>query len=351
MTDQIPLSQTESFRPGYKSLSKDLERLRVLVSDLYHDDRLFQKMSQALYAGDKAAQQIRDAYFARGLYAEIEHHHIHVAHGWMQGDMPDTFDRLIAAGKGQRVIRICRNCLALKKQNYWFLIDERKPGFKVSSLWAESRIEQKNEHQGMIGEIPEFKSQLLRMMDEVLLVFDRADATSAQYARLAAERADVEAEERRPPLAKPHPRKMDMDVFWEVVGRVGEDGMAAHIDQIPETLAQFSATAIKAFDSLLQELDARAYRRDVWDLAYHLTGGCSDDDFDAFRCWLILQGREVFEGTLADPAATKVSLSTGDLGASDALRDAALLAYEMRTGKPMKRKVIPRPNMANTIGP
>ena len=32
-----------------------------------------------------------------------------------------------------------------------------------------------------------------------------------------------------------------------------------------------------------------------------INGGCSDDGFDYFRGWLIVQGREVFEHVVADP--------------------------------------------------
>jgi hypothetical protein len=36
---------------------------------------------------------------------------------------------------------------------------------------------------------------------------------------------------------------------------------------------------------------ADAYRWDLWGLAYQLNGGCSDDGFVYFRCWLLGQGR------------------------------------------------------------
>ena len=32
-----------------------------------------------------------------------------------------------------------------------------------------------------------------------------------------------------------------------------------------------------------------------------INGGCSDDGFDYFRGWLLVQGREVFERAVADP--------------------------------------------------
>jgi hypothetical protein len=35
--------------------------------------------------------------------------------------------------------------------------------------------------------------------------------------------------------------------------------------------------------------------------AYLVNGGCSDDGFEYFRGWLIMQGREVYERVVADP--------------------------------------------------
>jgi len=48
---------------------------------------------------------------------------------------------------------------------------------------------------------------------------------------------------------------------------------------------------------------AAANKIDLWGAAYLINGGCSDDGFDYFRGWLIAQGREVFERTVADPDA------------------------------------------------
>lgn len=83
-------------------------------------------------------------------------------------------------------------------------------------------------------------------------------------------------------------------------------------------------------------MDNAAYRTDIWALAYLLRGGCSDDSFDAFRGWLISQGRQVFEARLAEPDGFDVALHHGESGGMDELRDAAPTAYEWREAKPMK---------------
>lgn len=53
----------------------------------------------------------------------------------------------------------------------------------------------------------------------------------------------------------------------------------------------------------MYQLLADSYRAPLWAAAYVINGGCSDDGFDYFRGWLIMQGREVFEQVLADPEA------------------------------------------------
>ena len=48
---------------------------------------------------------------------------------------------------------------------------------------------------------------------------------------------------------------------------------------------------------------AKNYRTPLWAAAYAVNGGCSDNGFDYFRGWLIVQGREVFEHVVVDPDA------------------------------------------------
>jgi hypothetical protein len=64
-------------------------------------------------------------------------------------------------------------------------------------------------------------------------------------------------------------------------------------------------------------LDA-SYREDLWGAAYLINGGCSDDGFDAFRGWLMTQGRTVFARAVAEPdslaelAGVRRAASTGE---------------------------------------
>ena len=41
-----------------------------------------------------------------------------------------------------------------------------------------------------------------------------------------------------------------------------------------------------------------SYKQELWAVAYVVLGGCSDDGFDYFRFWLIVQGQKVFSNAL-----------------------------------------------------
>jgi len=101
---------------------------------------------------------------------------------------------------------------------------------------------------------------------------------------------------------------MDMQQFWKLI----EDARR----QVPDPadgeevaaraaalLSAYSREEIVAAGQVLRELMAGSYRTPLWAAAYVINGGCSDDGFEYFRGWLILQGREVFEHVVADPDA------------------------------------------------
>jgi hypothetical protein len=98
--------------------------------------------------------------------------------------------------------------------------------------------------------------------------------------------------------------------FWQLVeearaassGRMDVGGEAvAHA--AAALLARCAVGEIVAAQQALWTLMAESYRSPLWAAAYLINGGCSDDGFDYFRGWLILQGRETFERVVADPDA------------------------------------------------
>lgn len=99
---------------------------------------------------------------------------------------------------------------------------------------------------------------------------------------------------------------MHRQEFWEIIEAARlqapdqEDG-----DEVAglagSLLAELPPGEIIAAQQVLWDLMADSYSNPLWAAAYVINGGCSDDGFDYFRGWLIVQGREVFESTTADP--------------------------------------------------
>ncbi|UUU22121.1 DUF4240 domain-containing protein [Streptomyces sp. DSM 40750] len=100
---------------------------------------------------------------------------------------------------------------------------------------------------------------------------------------------------------------MDANEFWNIVDEArrtaasptGDDEAVA--ERAAALLAARPVAEIVAAQQVLWDLMAESYRAPLWAAAYTINGGCSDDGFDYFRGWLILQGREVFERVVADP--------------------------------------------------
>jgi hypothetical protein len=97
---------------------------------------------------------------------------------------------------------------------------------------------------------------------------------------------------------------MDETQFWEIVDstRAAAGGEPEeHADLLVERLVQLDPEAVVDFARHFETRFARAYRWDLWGAADIMLGGADEESFDYFRCWLIAQGRQVFEGALHAP--------------------------------------------------
>ncbi|MCA1220536.1 DUF4240 domain-containing protein [Streptomyces sp. 8L] len=131
---------------------------------------------------------------------------------------------------------------------------------------------------------------------------------------------------------------MDETDFWEIVDGTREAAGGdpeEHADLLVERLAQLDPDAVLDFARHFESRYNRAYRWDLWGAASILLDGASDDAFDFFRCWLIGQGRELFEGALQDPddlADLVENFDDETDGDGEELGYAADEAYEQLTG-------------------
>ncbi|MER5794074.1 DUF4240 domain-containing protein [Streptomyces sp. NPDC001980] len=131
---------------------------------------------------------------------------------------------------------------------------------------------------------------------------------------------------------------MDETEFWELVDTTraaAEGDPEEQADLLVERLLQLEPDLVLDFARHFEARYNRAYRWDLWGAAWVLLDGASDDAFDFFRCWLIAQGREIFEGALHDPDALAELLADFDEeidGDGEELGYAADEAYEQLTG-------------------
>jgi hypothetical protein len=131
---------------------------------------------------------------------------------------------------------------------------------------------------------------------------------------------------------------MDETEFWEIVDstRQAADGdPEEHADLLVERLALLDPDAVLDFARHFETRFARAFHWDLWAAADIMLSGADDESFDYFRCWLIGQGRHVFEGALQTPDDLAFLVTEFDPetdGDAEDLGYAADEAYEQLTG-------------------
>jgi len=127
---------------------------------------------------------------------------------------------------------------------------------------------------------------------------------------------------------------MDEPAFWAIIdaSRPSSGDVHDHAAALQERLKPLGAQEIISFDEHLSIQLVRAYSWDLWGAAAIINGGCSDEGFESFRGWLILQGQQIFERALREPDSLAEVVSEPDVECEDVLY-APLHAYEAVAGK------------------
>jgi hypothetical protein len=127
---------------------------------------------------------------------------------------------------------------------------------------------------------------------------------------------------------------MDTNAFWDVIekSRKGADDCEAQAEQLAALLGKLPPPEIVDFQKHFTKLIDEAYRWDLWAVAYIVHGGCSDDSFEYFRCWLIGQGRKYYEAALLDPERAVDNVEPGDYAECEDLLYVASQTYQEVTG-------------------
>lgn len=142
---------------------------------------------------------------------------------------------------------------------------------------------------------------------------------------------------------------MDETEFWEIVDgtrEAAEGDPEEHADLLVERLAQLDPEAVLDFARHFETRFMRAYTWELWGAADIMLSGADEESFDYFRCWLIGQGRHVFEGALHAPddlAELVPEFDPETDGDAEDLGYAADEAYEQLTGVRLPELGLPAP--------
>lgn len=97
---------------------------------------------------------------------------------------------------------------------------------------------------------------------------------------------------------------MPEETFWQIIKATGDNSRRNYHIQcqlLTEHLSGLSGQEIIQFDRTFSFLMAKSYSFRLWEPAYALNGGCSDDAYEYFRSWLIAQGKNKFYWTIKYP--------------------------------------------------
>jgi len=129
---------------------------------------------------------------------------------------------------------------------------------------------------------------------------------------------------------------MPPKVFWDVIEASKNPGEDEFLQALHRQLVTLPLDEIVGFDARLRHYLGKANkanRHDLWDAAiYHDLCYYSEDSFRYFGCWLIAQGRQVYEKALADPDSL-ANLPPADSYYLERIMSSAGDAWEEKTGE------------------
>jgi len=131
-----------------------------------------------------------------------------------------------------------------------------------------------------------------------------ADGATREVQKAEAVIKQVESGGLRPkPTMKPDTRPMDDATFWSLIDETNQrkGDVPEQCEWLTQRLTAFKPPAIAKFNKILHQLMAEGYSHGLSGACGIIMGMSSDDSFDYFRAWLVLQGEKKFREAIKDP--------------------------------------------------
>ena len=316
----------------YKDTEKDIERWLEK-----HGTKEVLPSGQICIRGYDAAKEfVIDAYFKEQAHDAL------VAFA-LKGYRDQAFiDRLTAAllhaKDSRRLKRLWQAFISAGKLSYWQSLsvdrffDTEENGIPL----AKEEVAKRHKEQTL----PRLKNEVLETMRQFEAILIELGEQESTLTRLRDDIQLFESGEKRKVTSAPQKRTIDENVFWEIIGELQTcDSTEEKCTQLVIVLESFSAADIKRFEKILTAKLDQANHFDIWALAYLAQGGCSDDAFEGFRAWLILQGKSLFDLTIKDVNEACALIPAGLETEAEQFAGCAAIAFENRSGLPLAVKV------------
>ena len=96
---------------------------------------------------------------------------------------------------------------------------------------------------------------------------------------------------------------LNEDLYWKIIDSslAKSSSQDEQIENLSLQLQKLSPIEIVGFKLRTNKLLYDIYNSDMWCAGYLINGGCSDDGFEYFRCWIISKGKNIYHAAKSNP--------------------------------------------------
>jgi hypothetical protein len=129
---------------------------------------------------------------------------------------------------------------------------------------------------------------------------------------------------------------LDEDKFWSIIDyslkKSKNQDEQEHF--LVSEIEKLTPTEMIGFRLRTDKLLFDTYNSKIWCAGYIMNGGCSDDAFEYFRCWIISRGKETYYKTKSNPDFLINQIVIGiEFYDFESFWYVALTAFKNKTGK------------------
>jgi hypothetical protein len=129
---------------------------------------------------------------------------------------------------------------------------------------------------------------------------------------------------------------LEEDKFWLIIDNSLKKSSNQDEQEkiLVEEIEQLSPKEMIGFRLRTDKLLYDTYNSEMWCAGYIMNGGCSDDGFEYFRCWLISRGKNTYYKTKSNTDYLVNEISEGsEIYDFESFWYVALTAFKNKTGK------------------